>query len=98
MGPRARARGNTWRPTPFVRFQIASMGPRARARGNANTTSDKPMSGVLQWGRERALAETALSVTTELSKSQQPFSERVRNTGPASMRGDGKASHKQETT
>src|SRR5437867_4260432 len=58
MGPRARARGNH---EPLITRPLAiaaSMGPRARARGNA-AIGTIPLPHVrLQWGRERALAET----------------------------------------
>src|SRR5579885_1142961 len=57
MGPRARARGNTARVMVAVRNVLASMGPRARARGNFALPLFAEFSGVLQWGRERALAE-----------------------------------------
>src|SRR6266566_4192271 len=98
MGPRARARGNTRPIKSILKLGLLQWG-RARALAETSRKRSRRCCGRrLQWGRERALAETAVSVTTELSKSQQPFSERVRNTGPASMRGDGKASHKQETT
>src|SRR5579885_2081072 len=57
MGPRARARGNGAGRRAALEGQGASMGPRARARGNPWTVGTGLGTVLLQWGRERALAE-----------------------------------------
>src|SRR5579885_612949 len=63
MGPRARARGNGFRPGGNGLNRHASMGPRARARGNTVTSESFGVLIRLQWGRERALAEMPSSST-----------------------------------
>src|SRR5579885_1948757 len=57
MGPRARARGNPVMVREVGVILRASMGPRARARGNEIETTVAVPYRMLQWGRERALAE-----------------------------------------
>src|SRR5438093_1196094 len=58
MGPRARARGNVSFVSKDGTTWAASMGPRARARGNTQAARVRLQGLSLQWGRERALAET----------------------------------------
>src|SRR5579883_3184834 len=60
MGPRPRGRGISYRTLPRIAPHLASMGPRPRGRGIAKASSIKSPRCRLQWGRDRAVAESAL--------------------------------------
>ena len=57
MGPRPRGRGIGNRGTAHAAESRASMGPRPRGRGIALYFGCKAGIGLLQWGRDRAVAE-----------------------------------------
>ena len=58
MGPRPRGRGIAGMPISFFQRIEASMGPRPRGRGIAGyQVGTVILCGVLQWGRDRAVAE-----------------------------------------
>src|SRR5579883_799459 len=72
MGPRPIGRGNYGRSAPRGGGREASMGPRPIGRGNSAPPSTyTTRRRVLQWGRDRSVAEIALSTALDGTRDKE---------------------------